>query len=70
MPLGVPKIPQQYFEDEDAVWIDLYNRRYEERLLLLNNKINLLKKKKGTEAPINYGYNQKSRLYGRVSLWN
>nr|YP_009722124.1 clp protease proteolytic subunit [Araucaria bidwillii]ATL59075.1 clp protease proteolytic subunit [Araucaria bidwillii] len=35
MPLGVPKVPHQHFEDEDAVWLDLYNKLYEERLLFL-----------------------------------
>nr|QYB22585.1 clp protease proteolytic subunit [Prumnopitys amara] len=35
MPLGVPKVPHQYFEGEDAVWVDLYNKLYEERFLFL-----------------------------------
>nr|QYB21688.1 clp protease proteolytic subunit [Lagarostrobos franklinii]BBF90865.1 ATP-dependent Clp protease proteolytic subunit [Lagarostrobos franklinii] len=39
MPLGVPKVPQQYFEEEDAIWIDLYNRIYDERLLFLMKPI-------------------------------
>nr|BBF90952.1 ATP-dependent Clp protease proteolytic subunit [Lepidothamnus intermedius] len=35
MPLGVPKVPHQYFEGEDAIWVDLYNKLYEERFLFL-----------------------------------
>nr|YP_010569663.1 clp protease proteolytic subunit [Podocarpus parlatorei]UZF97368.1 clp protease proteolytic subunit [Podocarpus parlatorei] len=35
MPLGVPKVPHQHFEEEDAIWMDLYNKLYEERLLFL-----------------------------------
>nr|YP_009379900.1 ATP-dependent Clp protease proteolytic subunit [Dacrycarpus imbricatus]QHX99613.1 Clp protease proteolytic subunit [Dacrycarpus imbricatus]BAX56428.1 ATP-dependent Clp protease proteolytic subunit [Dacrycarpus imbricatus] len=35
MPLGVPKVPHQHYEEEDAIWMDLYNKLYEERLLFL-----------------------------------
>nr|QYB22430.1 clp protease proteolytic subunit [Saxegothaea conspicua]BBF91280.1 ATP-dependent Clp protease proteolytic subunit [Saxegothaea conspicua] len=35
MPLGVPKVPHQFFEGEEAAWLDLYNKLYEERLLFL-----------------------------------
>nr|YP_010832262.1 ATP-dependent Clp protease proteolytic subunit [Astragalus sieversianus]WFG51700.1 ATP-dependent Clp protease proteolytic subunit [Astragalus sieversianus] len=43
MPVGIPKVPfffPEDDEDEDASWIDLYNRSYEERLLFLGQEIN------------------------------
>nr|QYB22040.1 clp protease proteolytic subunit [Pherosphaera fitzgeraldii]BBF91054.1 ATP-dependent Clp protease proteolytic subunit [Pherosphaera fitzgeraldii] len=35
MPLGVPKVPHQFYEEEDAVWLEVFNKLYEERLLFL-----------------------------------
>lgn len=35
MPVGVPKVPFLVPGDEDASWIDLYNRLFQERLLFL-----------------------------------
>uniref|UniRef100_UPI00300105E2 ATP-dependent Clp protease n=1 Tax=Prototheca fontanea TaxID=2836215 RepID=UPI00300105E2 len=35
MPIGVPKVPFQYSEDDDELWVDLYNRLYRERVLFL-----------------------------------
>nr|YP_010379467.1 clp protease proteolytic subunit [Astragalus clevelandii]UCS40532.1 clp protease proteolytic subunit [Astragalus clevelandii] len=40
MPVGVPKVPFLIPGDEDASWIDLYNRLYQERLLFLGQEIN------------------------------
>lgn len=40
MPVGVPKVPFLIPGDEDASWIDLYNRLYQERLLFLGQGIN------------------------------
>jgi ATP-dependent Clp protease protease subunit len=40
MPVGVPKVPFQAPGDEDANWVDLYNRLYRERLLFLAQDIN------------------------------
>lgn len=40
MPVGVPKVPYLIPGDEDASWIDLYNRLYQERLLFLGQEIN------------------------------
>nr|QWX87906.1 ATP-dependent Clp protease proteolytic subunit [Phyllolobium chinense] len=40
MPVGVPKVPYLVPGDEDASWIDLYNRLYQERLLFLGQEIN------------------------------
>nr|YP_010964950.1 ATP-dependent Clp protease proteolytic subunit [Oxytropis falcata]WNM89605.1 ATP-dependent Clp protease proteolytic subunit [Oxytropis falcata] len=40
MPVGVPKVPFLVPGDEDASWIDLYNRLFQERLLFLGQKIN------------------------------
>lgn len=39
MPVGVPKVPFLVPEDEDASWIDLYNRLFHERLLFLGQEI-------------------------------
>jgi ATP-dependent Clp protease, protease subunit len=35
MPIGVPKVPYRLPGDEDAQWVDLYNRLYRERVLFL-----------------------------------
>nr|YP_010691707.1 clp protease proteolytic subunit [Vallesia antillana]WBU94894.1 clp protease proteolytic subunit [Vallesia antillana] len=35
MPIGVPKVPFQAPEEEEASWVDLYNRLYRERALFL-----------------------------------
>lgn len=35
MPVGVPKVPFVYDEEEDAEWVDLYYALYQERLLFL-----------------------------------
>nr|YP_010964328.1 ATP-dependent Clp protease proteolytic subunit [Astragalus tumbatsica]WNM88906.1 ATP-dependent Clp protease proteolytic subunit [Astragalus tumbatsica] len=40
MPVGVPKVPYLVPGDEEASWIDLYNRLYQERLLFLGQEIN------------------------------
>nr|BEG71925.1 ATP-dependent Clp protease proteolytic subunit [Astragalus macropelmatus] len=40
MPIGLPKVPYLISGDEDASWIDLYNRLYYQRLLFLGEEIN------------------------------
>nr|YP_009402463.1 clp protease proteolytic subunit [Faidherbia albida]APA33104.1 clp protease proteolytic subunit [Faidherbia albida]ATO89171.1 ATP-dependent Clp protease proteolytic subunit [Faidherbia albida] len=35
MPVGVPKVPFRIPGDEEASWVDLYNRIYRQRLLFL-----------------------------------
>nr|QXQ00289.1 ATP-dependent Clp protease proteolytic subunit [Calophaca sinica] len=40
MPVGVPKVPFRLPGDDDASWIDLYNRIYQERLLFLGQEVN------------------------------
>nr|YP_010566145.1 clp protease proteolytic subunit [Medicago granadensis]UZC30925.1 clp protease proteolytic subunit [Medicago granadensis] len=40
MPIGVPKVPFTLPEDEDATWIDLYNRLYQQRFLFLGQEVN------------------------------
>ena len=39
MPIGVPKVPFRLPEDDDASWVDLYNRLFQERLLFLGQDI-------------------------------
>nr|YP_009050145.1 clp protease proteolytic subunit [Erodium trifolium]AGY60967.1 clp protease proteolytic subunit [Erodium trifolium] len=39
MPFGVPKVSFQSHEEEEATWIDLYNRLYRERILFLCREI-------------------------------
>nr|YP_009529553.1 clp protease proteolytic subunit [Celtis biondii]YP_009827518.1 clp protease proteolytic subunit [Celtis sinensis]YP_009917018.1 clp protease proteolytic subunit [Celtis tetrandra]YP_010032795.1 clp protease proteolytic subunit [Celtis julianae]YP_010340140.1 clp protease proteolytic subunit [Celtis australis]YP_010462100.1 clp protease proteolytic subunit [Celtis koraiensis]QXM16153.1 clp protease proteolytic subunit [Celtis cerasifera]UDY69812.1 clp protease proteolytic subunit [Celtis len=39
MPIGVPKVPFRSPGDEDALWVDVYNRLYRERLLFLGQEI-------------------------------
>nr|YP_010828762.1 clp protease proteolytic subunit [Zygophyllum obliquum]WFF46589.1 clp protease proteolytic subunit [Zygophyllum obliquum] len=39
MPVGVPKVPYRLPGEEDASWVDLYNRLYRERLLFLGQKV-------------------------------
>nr|YP_010831806.1 ATP-dependent Clp protease proteolytic subunit [Caragana frutex]WFG50864.1 ATP-dependent Clp protease proteolytic subunit [Caragana frutex] len=40
MPVGVPKVPFLLPGDDDASWIDLYNRLFQERLLFLGQEVN------------------------------
>nr|YP_009657452.1 clp protease proteolytic subunit [Medicago arborea]QCO74418.1 clp protease proteolytic subunit [Medicago arborea] len=40
MPIGVPKVPFRLPEDDEASWVDLYNRIYEERFLFLGQEVN------------------------------
>nr|QKY60717.1 clp protease proteolytic subunit [Coptis deltoidea] len=40
MPIGVPKVPFRSPGEEDAVWIDIYNRLYRERLIFLGQVVN------------------------------
>nr|YP_010964252.1 ATP-dependent Clp protease proteolytic subunit [Astragalus stipulatus]WNM88830.1 ATP-dependent Clp protease proteolytic subunit [Astragalus stipulatus] len=40
MPVGVPKVPYLVPGDEEASWIDLYNRLYQERALFLGQEVN------------------------------
>lgn len=35
MPLGVPKVPYQFSNEQPAEWVDLYNRLYRNRVLFL-----------------------------------
>nr|UKO32285.1 clp protease proteolytic subunit [Evolvulus alsinoides] len=39
MPIGVPKVPFRNPGDEDASWIDIYNRLYRQRCLFLAQPI-------------------------------
>lgn len=39
MPIGVPKVPFHIPGDEDASWVDLYNRLYRQRLLFLCQEV-------------------------------
>nr|WNE39495.1 Clp protease proteolytic subunit [Amorphophallus konjac] len=39
MPLGVPKVPFRSPGEEDAAWVDIYNRLYRERLLFLGQEV-------------------------------
>nr|WLS53512.1 clp protease proteolytic subunit [Persicaria senticosa] len=39
MPIGVPKVPFRIPGDEDATWIDVYNRLYRARLIFLTQEI-------------------------------
>lgn len=40
MPVGVPKVPFQLPEDDEASWVDLYNRLYQQRFLFLGQEVN------------------------------
>nr|YP_009968454.1 clp protease proteolytic subunit [Galega officinalis]QMX77658.1 clp protease proteolytic subunit [Galega officinalis] len=40
MPIGVPKVPFLVPGDDEASWIDLYNRLFQERLLFLGQEVN------------------------------
>nr|YP_009121260.1 clp protease proteolytic subunit [Epipogium aphyllum]AII40870.1 clp protease proteolytic subunit [Epipogium aphyllum]AIS35832.1 clp protease proteolytic subunit [Epipogium aphyllum] len=40
MPIGVPKVPFRIPGEEDAVWVDIFNRLYRERLLFLGQEVN------------------------------
>nr|YP_009669095.1 clp protease proteolytic subunit [Guaiacum angustifolium]QCW94094.1 clp protease proteolytic subunit [Guaiacum angustifolium] len=39
MPVGVPKVPFRIPGEEDASWVDLYNRLYRQRLLFLGQEV-------------------------------
>nr|QJQ36537.1 ATP-dependent Clp protease proteolytic subunit [Pyrrosia lingua]QJQ36713.1 ATP-dependent Clp protease proteolytic subunit [Pyrrosia lingua]QJQ36801.1 ATP-dependent Clp protease proteolytic subunit [Pyrrosia lingua] len=39
MPIGVPKVPFRLPGEEDAAWVDVYNRLYRERLLFLGQQV-------------------------------
>nr|YP_010468533.1 ATP-dependent Clp protease proteolytic subunit 1 [Parietaria mauritanica]YP_010470163.1 ATP-dependent Clp protease proteolytic subunit 1 [Parietaria judaica]UVF31643.1 ATP-dependent Clp protease proteolytic subunit 1 [Parietaria mauritanica]UVF34816.1 ATP-dependent Clp protease proteolytic subunit 1 [Parietaria judaica] len=39
MPIGVPQVPFRNPGDEDASWVDIYNRLYRERLLFLGQEV-------------------------------
>nr|XP_029151430.1 uncharacterized protein LOC112775130 [Arachis hypogaea] len=39
MPIGVPKVPFRSPGEEDASWVDIYNRLYRERLLFLGQEV-------------------------------
>nr|CUR03826.1 clpP1 [Acacia kochii] len=39
MPVGVPKVPFQIYGDEEASWVDLYNRLYRQRALFLGQRL-------------------------------
>nr|CUR05190.1 clpP1 [Acacia oldfieldii]CUR05281.1 clpP1 [Acacia oldfieldii] len=39
MPVGVPKVPYQPFEDVDAYWVDIYNRLYRQRAIFLGQMV-------------------------------
>nr|AIJ28319.1 clp protease proteolytic subunit [Trifolium semipilosum] len=40
MPVGVPKVPHLMPGDDEASWVDLYHRLYEERFLFLGQEVN------------------------------
>nr|YP_010043238.1 clp protease proteolytic subunit protein [Corydalis shensiana]QPC56998.1 clp protease proteolytic subunit protein [Corydalis shensiana] len=39
MPVGIPKVPFLIPEDEEATWVDIYNRLHRERALFLCQKL-------------------------------
>nr|YP_010514168.1 ATP-dependent Clp protease proteolytic subunit [Strongylodon macrobotrys]UXL85821.1 ATP-dependent Clp protease proteolytic subunit [Strongylodon macrobotrys] len=39
MPIGVPRVPFRNPGEEDASWVDIYNRLYRERLLFLGQEV-------------------------------
>nr|YP_010514251.1 ATP-dependent Clp protease proteolytic subunit [Macroptilium erythroloma]UXL85904.1 ATP-dependent Clp protease proteolytic subunit [Macroptilium erythroloma] len=39
MPIGVPRVPFRTPGDQDAAWVDIYNRLYRERLLFLGQEV-------------------------------
>nr|QUG10363.1 ATP-dependent Clp protease proteolytic subunit [Hymenophyllum coreanum]QUG10450.1 ATP-dependent Clp protease proteolytic subunit [Hymenophyllum polyanthos] len=39
MPIGVPKVPFRLPGEEDAVWVDVYNRLHRERLLFSGQQV-------------------------------
>ncbi|XP_051145783.1 ATP-dependent Clp protease proteolytic subunit [Andrographis paniculata] len=39
MPIGVPKVPFRIPGDDDASWVDVYNRLYQERFLFLGQEV-------------------------------
>nr|YP_009033800.1 proteolytic subunit 2 of clp protease [Mesotaenium endlicherianum]AHZ11182.1 proteolytic subunit 2 of clp protease [Mesotaenium endlicherianum] len=40
MPIGVPKVAFRLPGEEDATWVDVYNRLYRERMLFLGQAVN------------------------------
>nr|YP_009748265.1 clp protease proteolytic subunit [Pogonia japonica]YP_009748341.1 clp protease proteolytic subunit [Pogonia minor]QII89945.1 clp protease proteolytic subunit [Pogonia japonica]QII90021.1 clp protease proteolytic subunit [Pogonia minor] len=41
MPVGVPKVPFRIPGEEDATWVDVYNRLHRERLLFLGQEVEI-----------------------------
>nr|AWI71860.1 Clp protease proteolytic subunit [Beaumontia murtonii] len=39
MPIGVPKVPFRIWGEEEASWVDLYNRLYRNRVLFLGQEV-------------------------------
>nr|YP_009557265.1 clp protease proteolytic subunit [Asteropeia rhopaloides]QBC71408.1 clp protease proteolytic subunit [Asteropeia rhopaloides] len=39
MPIGVPKVPFRIPGDEEASWVDVYNRLYRERFIFLGQEV-------------------------------
>ncbi len=39
MPIGVPKVPYRLPGEQQAQWVDLYNRLYRERVLFLGQEL-------------------------------
>nr|YP_010962913.1 clp protease proteolytic subunit [Senna reticulata]WNI02538.1 clp protease proteolytic subunit [Senna reticulata]WNI02708.1 clp protease proteolytic subunit [Senna alata] len=39
MPIGVPRVPFRIPGEEDATWVDVYNRLYRERLFFLGQEV-------------------------------
>nr|YP_010993150.1 ATP-dependent Clp protease proteolytic subunit [Oxandra macrophylla]YP_010997794.1 ATP-dependent Clp protease proteolytic subunit [Oxandra martiana]YP_010997879.1 ATP-dependent Clp protease proteolytic subunit [Oxandra laurifolia]YP_010997964.1 ATP-dependent Clp protease proteolytic subunit [Oxandra guianensis]WOZ09252.1 ATP-dependent Clp protease proteolytic subunit [Oxandra macrophylla]WPF64437.1 ATP-dependent Clp protease proteolytic subunit [Oxandra martiana]WPF64522.1 ATP-dependent Cl len=39
MPVGLPRVPFRIPGDEDATWVDIYNRLYRERFLFLGQDV-------------------------------
>nr|YP_011003255.1 Clp protease proteolytic subunit [Reevesia glaucophylla]YP_011003342.1 Clp protease proteolytic subunit [Reevesia membranacea]WPX21667.1 Clp protease proteolytic subunit [Reevesia botingensis]WPR62746.1 Clp protease proteolytic subunit [Reevesia glaucophylla]WPR62833.1 Clp protease proteolytic subunit [Reevesia membranacea]WPR62920.1 Clp protease proteolytic subunit [Reevesia membranacea] len=39
MPIGVPRVPFRNPGEDDAVWVDVYNRLYRDRLLFLGQEV-------------------------------
>nr|YP_009897408.1 ATP-dependent protease subunit [Iskandera alaica]QKK44042.1 ATP-dependent protease subunit [Iskandera alaica] len=39
MPIGVPKVPFRSPEEEEAAWVDLYNRLYRERIFFIGQEV-------------------------------
>nr|YP_009002280.1 ATP-dependent Clp protease proteolytic subunit [Pinguicula ehlersiae]CDL78836.1 ATP-dependent Clp protease proteolytic subunit [Pinguicula ehlersiae] len=41
MPIGVPKVPFRIPGEEDATWVDVYNRLYQARFLFLGQEVDI-----------------------------